>query len=310
MAPPKRPTRPRRPAAGGPAGLPSSQESDIAPIVTATIVNTQSSGSNGDAPPSAVPTTVRRSLLAHDPRNKRESYSGPDIAETAETIKSVGFLQPLMIVGVAVYLDKFPMYQEQLTTIDPETGTTPRWVVVDGNRRLAAGVLAGVDEYPVFVRDDLGALIDEARLIANVQREDFTPLAEALALQELMEVHGNQQDVAAAIGKSQGFVSQRLGLLKLEMPLQEALAAGALPIENARQLARLDPAAQQAGLAEIEKAREQKAQPKKPGEKRPKAAAPKKVTVVVGPVAEMASALRDHLSPDDRLQLAELLMAD
>ena len=81
---------------------------------------------------------------------------------------------------------------------------------------------------------------DEDALIENVQRDDLTELEQAQAIQGLITSYGySQRQVAARIGKTQGFISQRLSLMKLREDIQEALADGRVSIEDARRIARL-----------------------------------------------------------------------
>ncbi|MET8298879.1 ParB N-terminal domain-containing protein [Streptomyces sp. NPDC005180] len=89
------------------------------------------------------------------------------------------------------------------------------FVVVDGNRRLAAARLAGLDDVPVHVDNSLAESADtllETALTAAVQHESLDPLDEAKALERLVAVHGSQRAVARALGKSSPWVTQRMGL--------------------------------------------------------------------------------------------------
>lgn len=258
------------------------------------------------------PATVPVASIAHDPRNRRESYQGPAVEEMAASIKRLGLLQPLGLLRYEIYLTHFPDYEEEIGGAD--------WVALDGNRRLAALRLAGEQRAPVHVLDRLGReeLIDEARLVANIHREAFTPLAEAEALAELVDRHGSQSAVAERIGKSEGFVSQRLALRKLTPDLKKALNSGSLSLEHARAVAKLKPEKQAERLAELRQPPPEPAPaarkktptaPQEPGaERTPRSRAGKAVAIAVGPVAEMAAALREHLSTEDRYALAELLM--
>lgn len=89
-------------------------------------------------------------------------------------------------------------------------------------------------------------------LIENVQREAMTPIDEAQAIQRLITEHGlRQKDVVGLLGKSKGWVSQRLKLLKTAPEVQEALGQGTIGQAAGRQLARLEKKTDQKNLLEL-----------------------------------------------------------
>ncbi|MEU6846551.1 ParB/RepB/Spo0J family partition protein [Streptomyces sp. NPDC046716] len=179
--------------------------------------------------PDTKPLTVSVGELAENPDNPRHELR--DLEGLAETVRERGVLQALGVVPAAVFLTAHPHHKEAV-------GTSP-YVVLHGHRRLAAARLAGLDEVPVLVRDD-ATRSDEDALIENVQRDDLTELEQAQAIQGLITAYGySQRQVAARIGKTQGFISQRLSLMKLREDLQEALADGRVSVEDARRIARL-----------------------------------------------------------------------
>lgn len=182
--------------------------------------------------PSAVPITS----VAYNPRNPRDDYD--DVAELAQSMGQVGVLQPLGVVRYELYLARYPEHESKVGAA--------HWVVVHGNRRLAAATAAGLDEVPVIVHERLARddSFDESVLIENVHRKDLPPLREAALLQELVDKHGSGRKVAAAVGKTSGWVTQRLSLLKLVPQLQAKLAGGELTIVAARELAQIPPSRQ------------------------------------------------------------------
>ncbi|MFG2234884.1 ParB/RepB/Spo0J family partition protein [Streptomyces sp. NPDC048723] len=189
-----------------------------------------------------VPRSVPLTALAHNPLNPREHLT--EISETAESLRQRGLLQPLAVVRRAAFL---AVHGDRAAEIG-----NAEFVVIDGNRRLAAAHEAGLDELRIDVNDGLAtsaADILEAALIANVQRVDVEPIAQAKALQELVDVHGSQNAVAKRLGKSGAWVSQRLALLELPDDLQEKVEAGSLPVRDARRIGRL-PAEEQRPQAE------------------------------------------------------------
>ncbi|GLW74971.1 hypothetical protein Kpho02_72680 [Kitasatospora phosalacinea] len=188
------------------------------------------------------PASVELGLLAHNPFNPRDELT--DLDELAESLLQRGQLQPVAIVRRASFLAVHPGHEDALDSAE--------YVVVDGNRRLAAAHLAGLTELRIDVNDDLaGSASDlvESALIANIQRVDVPPLDQARAIQDLVKVHGSQSQVAKRLGKTAAWVSQRLALLGLEPELQEKVEAGELKVEHGRRIGRL-PKDQQAAAAE------------------------------------------------------------
>lgn len=177
------------------------------------------------------PTTVPVNSIAHSPRNPRESYE--DVAELAASMEQVGVLQPLGVVRHELYLARYPQYEGEIGTA--------HWVVIQGNRRLAAAEQAQLDEVPVVVQERLARedTFDETTLIENVHRADLPPLREAALLQELVDKYGSGRKVAKAVGKTSGWVTQRLSLLKLVPELQALLSSRELSIVAGRELAQI-----------------------------------------------------------------------
>jgi ParB family chromosome partitioning protein len=193
-----------------------------------------------------VPRTVKLTNLAPNPFNPRNELG--NLNETADSLLERGQVQPITVITRQAFLEAHPGTEEEI-------GAAP-YVVLDGNRRLAAARLAGLDDLRVDVNDALAATAAdtlESALIANIHREDLTPLEEAQTLTELLEVHGSQRNVARRLGKSHVWVSQRLALLELTPKLQKDLADGELTVEEGRRIGKL-PKARQGEAAEQAKA--------------------------------------------------------
>lgn len=188
------------------------------------------------------PAAVELRHLAHNPFNPREELT--DVGETAASLKERGQLQPVAVVRRAAFLAVHPDQEAQIGLAE--------YVVVDGNRRLAAANVAGLAELRIDVNDELAATaadMVESALIANIHRVDVPPLDQARAIQELVGVHGSQGQVAKRLGKTPAWVSQRLALLELTPALQEKVETGELKVEPARRIGRM-PKDRQAAEAE------------------------------------------------------------
>ncbi|MCX5078350.1 ParB/RepB/Spo0J family partition protein [Streptomyces sp. NPDC054949] len=188
--------------------------------------------------------TLRVALdaLAHNPYNPREELKAVD--DLADSLTSRGVIQPLAVVTRQAFLAAHPGQEDKVGAA--------AYIVVDGNRRLAAANLAGLDDVPVHLDDSLAEDADtllETALTAAIQHESLDPLDEAKALERLVQVHGSQRAVARALGKSSPWVTQRIALLKLTPELQKQVEDRTLPVEIARNVGQL-PAQQQQPAAE------------------------------------------------------------
>ncbi|MCD0483310.1 ParB/RepB/Spo0J family partition protein [Streptacidiphilus sp. ASG 303] len=246
-------------------------------LVPATTAAAATTTATVDARPTVLPLTA----LAENPDNPREELR--DLEGLADTVRERGVLQPLGVVTREAFLLHYPQHRRAV-------GDAP-YVVLHGHRRLAAARMAGLTEVPVHVRGDALHSGEDA-LIENVQRDDLTELEQARAIQRLVDGYAySQRELAARLGKSQGFISQRLALLRLRPELQQALAEGALGVEDARRIARL-PQEQQTlptPAAPAQRSRRPTASPPAPqGDY---------AVITLDTPENIAAALRRHLTP-------------
>lgn len=175
--------------------------------------------------------------LVGNPGNPRKSLG--DLQELAESLKQHGLRQPVGVILSDDFATVFPQHKEAVE------GSV--FVVVNGNRRLAAAKLAGLSTLAVHVTELAdSAAVRVAVLVENIHRQDLDPLDEAAALRELVEVYGSNAEVGRQLNKSKVWVGQRLALLGLEPKLKEALHDGSLKIKDARRLGTLPPKEQEA----------------------------------------------------------------
>lgn len=174
------------------------------------------------------PTSLRLGELQPNPDNPRYDADDPETIELAETMRSVGQLQPAIVVPRQDYLACYPRAQ---------LGPAP-WVVVIGNRRLAAARIANREALDVRVAVDIQSAddLEDRILIENIQRKDLPPLLEAERLQRRLDQGVTFRDLAAKIGKSHTYVKQRVDLLKLIPELQKLFRAGQIRVKGARWL--------------------------------------------------------------------------
>jgi ParB family chromosome partitioning protein len=156
---------------------------------------------------------VALSALRPNPDQPRKDFADARLRELADSIRQKGVLQPVLVEE------------------DPDG----RYTIIAGERRFRAAKLAGLDRIPVIVGRFAAAEKLEIALIENVQREDLTPIEEAQAYRQLMDMASlNQEQVAAKVGKDRSTVANSLRLLKLPEDMQQAIGRGDMSPGHAR----------------------------------------------------------------------------
>lgn len=163
---------------------------------------------------SETPTTLRLALLRPGRYQPRTRMDPASIEELAESIKSQGVLQPILVRSLD---DGFE--------------------IIAGERRWRAARLAGLEEVPVVVHDVDDSAAMAIALIENIQREDLNPLEEASGIQRLIgEFSMTHETAGRAVGRSRSAVSNLLRLLSLEEAVQDMLMSGTIDMGHARAL--------------------------------------------------------------------------
>ena len=100
------------------------------------------------------------------------------------------------------------------------------YVVITGERRLRAALLANLPSLQCVVDDERSHLL-AVQLTENIARADLSPLDEARAFEQLIEMKGwSRKELADHCGCSESKVSRSLALLELPEPVQEKIEAG------------------------------------------------------------------------------------
>lgn len=179
--------------------------------------NTGESGNSGEL------RTLDVGLLQPGKYQPRTRMDPGSLEELAESIKSQGIMQPIIVRSVG----------------------GGRFEIIAGERRWRAAQLAGLSEVPTLVRDIPDDAALAMSLIENIQREDLNPLEEAAGVQRLIDEFGMTHEQAAnAIGRSRSATTNLLRLLQLAEPVQEQLVTGDLDMGHARALLSLPKADQ------------------------------------------------------------------
>lgn len=160
-----------------------------------------------------------------NPHQPRSSFDQDKLEELAESIRTHGLIQPLVV-----------------------TETVEGFVLIAGERRWRASRLAGLEQVPVIVKESTSQDMLELALIENIQRADLNPMEEAHAYRQLMDEFGlTQEEVAERVGKARSTVANLVRLLTLPDSIQIAVNDGRLSGAHARALLPLPTAEMQVG---------------------------------------------------------------
>ena len=196
----------------------------------------------GSAPatPAGTPMMLALHELAPGQYQPRTRMDEGALYELAESIKSQGIMQPILVRRLGSNRPPTPTGQAP-TAPDLEA----HYEIIAGERRFRAARLAGLTEVPVLVRDVPDEAAAAMALIENIQREDLNPLEEAQGIRRLTVDFGlTHEQAAQAVGKSRSAASNLLRLLQLTEPVQTMLMAGDIDMGHARALLALQGAAQ------------------------------------------------------------------
>lgn len=148
----------------------------------------------------------------------RIQFNEQAINELAESIKLHGVIQPIVVRKIS---DKYE--------------------IIAGERRYKASVMAGKTTIPAIVTtlDDKNSA--EVALIENVQRQDLTPIEEAISYKKILDMgYINQEELGSKLGKKQSTIANKLRLLNLSDEVQEALMENKISERHARSLLKLN----------------------------------------------------------------------
>jgi ParB/RepB/Spo0J family partition protein len=160
--------------------------------------------------------TIALGLLEPHPDN-RKHFDKAKLEELTKSIRASGVFTPLLVREL------------------PEE----RYQIIAGARRWKAAREAGLKELPCIVRELSDDEALELLLTENLQREDPHPLEEAATFQVWLDRTGHDVNgLAAKIGKSTGYIYQRLQLQKLSEAGKKMLWAEELPLTLALLLSR------------------------------------------------------------------------
>lgn len=165
-------------------------------------------------------------IIIPNPDQPRTHFDEHEIMGLAESIKSVGLIQPIIVRKVE-----------------------NNYVVVAGERRLKAVKHAGLKTIKTIVieADEVENLT--LALIENIQRENLNPIEEAKAYKLLINRFKlKQQDIAKSVGKDRATIANSLRLLNLPEDMQDGVSQGLISAGHAKVLLSVSDVSRQQSL--------------------------------------------------------------
>ena len=184
------------------------QESDVQPGIISLLA-------------ARTPTAVRDIPLEKvvpNPGQPRVTWHEDTLAELAASIREHGVLQPILVR---------PAGED--------------YEIIAGERRWRASKLAGKETIPAIVErfDDATAL--EIALIENLQREDLSPLDEAVIYKKMTDELGYSiRNLATKLSKDKGYVENRLRLASAPDDVRDMVAQRYDTLSAAYELMKLE----------------------------------------------------------------------
>ena len=137
--------------------------------------------------------------------------------ELAESIRKYGVIQPIVVRQIG---DKYE--------------------IIAGERRYKASKIANKSTIPAIVINLNDKESEEIALLENVQRQNLTPIEEAVSYKRILDMgYITQAQLAEKLGKTQSTIANKVRLLNLDDQVQYALLNGKISERHARSLLRI-----------------------------------------------------------------------
>jgi len=157
--------------------------------------------------------------ITTNPYQPRSNFSDENITELANSIKTLGIVQPITVRKIGD--DKFQL--------------------IAGERRLRASKKIGLKAIPSFIKNSNDEEMLEIALVENIQRKDLDPIEIALSLKRLIdEVSLTQEQLSKKLGKKRSTISNYIRLLRLDPVIQTGIRDGFLSMGHGRSIINIE----------------------------------------------------------------------
>lgn len=164
-----------------------------------------------------------------NPQNPRLAFDEETLEELAASIREHGVLQPILV-----------------RPIDEN-----RFQLIAGERRWRASKIAGLATIPALVEDIDDSTALEISIIENLQREDISPLDEAVMYDRMIKEHGYSiRRLADKLGKDKGYLENRLRLADAPPEVRELVSLRKDTLSHAYELMKVTDPRKRKRLAE------------------------------------------------------------
>ena len=168
--------------------------------------------------------------IDENPYQTRRTFDEAALNELAESIKSSGLAQPIVV----------------------RPGEEGRFILVLGERRCRASKLAGNATVPAIVRKLGNEQAAEMTVVENLQRQDLNCLEQAHAFARLSrEFNLTQEQIGKRTGSSRESVANYMRLLKLPQGVLDLIGQGKIGFSEARVLLEAGVFLDSAGVEEL-----------------------------------------------------------
>lgn len=165
-----------------------------------------------------------------NPNQPRLAMDKTNLDELTSSVKEHGVLQPILVRPLPA----------------------GRYQLVAGERRLRAARAAGLKAIPALIEeiDDDTAL--EIAVIENLQREDLSPIDEALIYDKMIHQHGYSiRKLAQKLGKDKGYLENRLRLADAPAEIRELVSVRKDTLSHAYELLKVTDSKKRRNLADM-----------------------------------------------------------
>lgn len=171
---------------------------------------------------------IKLSNIRPNKNQPRKEFDEDKIKALSDSIKNVGVLQPIVL----------------------KPTDEANYMIIAGERRYRASIMAGKEEIPAVIKDIPVKDIMEIALIENLQREDLNAIEEALAYKSLIDNYKvTQEELSEAVGKSRPHITNTLRLLNLQKKVIKMIENGEITPGHGKALLRIENHDQQLEIA-------------------------------------------------------------
>jgi len=179
------------------------------------------------------PTAIRNipvTKVDPNPNQPRMALDKAGMDDLTASVKEHGVLQPILV----------------------RPRSDNRYQLIAGERRWRAARGAGLETIPALIEDIDDETALEISVIENLQREDLSPMDEALIYDKMVRVHGYSiRRLAQKLGKDKGYLENRLRLADAPPEIRELVSVRKDTLSHAYELLKVADPKKRKHLAEM-----------------------------------------------------------